>query len=419
MQKIYTSVTDKADFFKGHSPFDLVEKYGSPLYVYNENIIRTRIKELKNMMSYKNFEIHYSAKANSNIAILQIAKDEGISIDAMSPGELYAETLAGFTSDKIFFVSNNMSKEEMQYVIDRNVLMCVDSICQLELYGQLNPNSKVAIRFNAAVGAGHHEKVITAGKNTKFGIPPTHIDEIKDILSKYNLKLAGIMQHIGSLFMDGTPYSNSCRDLLEVAKHFEDLDFIDIGGGLGIPYRKQDGDAPLDLKSLGDKLDTLMFNFSKEYGKEISLKIEPGRYIVAESGVLLGTVHAAKESYGTKYIGTDLGFNVLARPVMYDSHHDIEIYRNSDKKSNSNEVVNIVGNICESGDIISKNVSLPEIFIGDILGVLDAGAYGHVMSSNYNYRMRPAEILIRENGDIALIRKRDTIEEIVQNQILL
>lgn len=419
MQKIHTSVTDNLDFFKGHSPYDLIEKYGSPLYVYNESIIRKRIKELKNMMSYKNVEIHYSAKANSNISILQIVKEEGIFVDAMSPGELYAESLAGFSNDKIFFVSNNMSREEMQYVIDRNILMCVDSICQLELYGQLNPNSSISVRFNAAVGAGHHEKVVTAGKNTKFGIPPTEIDQIKNILAKYNLKLVGIMQHIGSLFMDGTPYSNSCRDLLEVAKHFEDLDFIDIGGGLGIPYRKQDGELPLDLNLLGDKLDTLMFDFSKSYGKEIALKIEPGRYIVAESGVLLGTVHAAKESYGTKYIGTDLGFNVLARPVMYDSHHDVEIYRNSGKQSTLSQTVSIVGNICESGDVISKNVTLPEIFRDDILGILDAGAYGYVMSSNYNYRMRPAEILIRENSDVALIRKRDTIEEVVKNQILL
>ena len=203
-----------------------------------------------------------------------------------------------------------------------------------------------------------------------------------------------------------------------VAKQFEDLEFIDLGGGFGIPYRKQANQPRLNLKDLGDKLSVVIHSFVKEYGKEIEFKIEPGRYIVAESGILLGKVNAVKKNYKTKYIGTDLGFNVLVRPVMYDSHHDIEVYRKSATPSLKDEPVTIVGNICETGDIIAKERNLPEIFENDILGVLDSGAYGYSMSSNYNNRLRPVEILIGENGTPRIIRKRDTLEDLVSNFIL-
>ena len=419
MQKINTLVTDEMNFFKGINPVDLIAQWGSPLYVYNESIIRQRAREMKNLVSYKNFEVNYSAKANSNLAFLQLIREEGLLVDAVSTGEIYAEQLAGFSSDEIFFVSNNLSAEEMQYAIDRNILMSVDSISQLEQYGKLNPNSKIAVRFNSGVGVGHHVKVVTGGKSTKFGVHPQDISKVKELLKKYNLTLVGINHHIGSLFMEPEPYINGAYALLDIAKQFEDLEFIDIGGGLGIPYRKQEGQARLDLKVLGEKLDALITSFAKEYGKEVTVKIEPGRYISAESGILLGRVNAIKNNEDIKFIGTDIGFNTLLRPAMYDSHHDIEVFRASDIMSDKKEVVTIVGNICESGDIISKQVLLPEISQGDVLAVLDAGAYGYAMSSNYNNRPRPTEILIRENGEVILIRKRDTFEDIIQNQIKL
>ena len=206
--------------------------------------------------------------------------------------------------------------------------------------------------------------------------------------------------------------------ILSIARQFDDLEFIDLGGGFGIPYRKQADQARLDLKALGEKLSDVINSWVKDYGKEIEFKIEPGRYIVAESGILLGKVNAVKRNYKTKYIGTDLGFNVLVRPVMYDSHHDIEIYRKTGIPSLKEETVSIVGNICETGDIIAKDRKLPEIFENDILGVLDSGAYGYSMSSNYNNRLRPAEVLIGEDGNPRIIRKRDTLEDLVRNFIL-
>jgi diaminopimelate decarboxylase len=218
--------------------------------------------------------------------------------------------------------------------------------------------------------------------------------------------------------MDGEAYLESTGKILSIAKQFDNLEFIDLGGGFGIPYEKQSGQSRLDLKELGEKLSKVIHTWVKEYGKDIEFKIEPGRYIVAESCILLGKVNATKTNYKIKYIGTDLGFNVLIRPVMYGSHHDIEIYRSDNTPSLIDETVNIVGNICETGDIIAQHRKLPEIFQDDILGVLDSGAYGYSMSSNYNSRLRPAEVLIQTDGNPRLIRRRDTLDDLVRNFIL-
>jgi diaminopimelate decarboxylase len=218
--------------------------------------------------------------------------------------------------------------------------------------------------------------------------------------------------------MDGEAYLQSTANILSIARQFDDLEFIDFGGGFGIPYKKQDNQPRLDLRVLGGKLSEIINSWVKEYGKNIEFKIEPGRYIVAESSILLGKVYSVKTNYDIKYIGTDLGFNVLIRPVMYDSHHDIEIYRGNDTPSLKEESVRIVGNICETGDIIARDRILPEIFANDILGVLDSGAYGYSMSSNYNNRLRPAEVLIGTDGNSRLIRRRDTIDDLVRNFII-
>lgn len=417
MLNLNTKVTDENNFFQGVSPFDLTKEFGTPLYVYNERILRERCREMKNLVKYPAFSVNYSAKANSNLAFLEIVNEEGLDVDAMSPGEIYVELKAGFKPEQIFYISNNVSKDEMQYAIDNNILISVDSISQLEQYGKLNPGGKVAARFNGGVGAGHHEKVVTAGKKTKFAINPEYIPEFKEILNKYNLKLVGINQHIGSLFMEPDSYINGVKAILDIAKQFDNLEFVDLGGGFGIPYEKLNNQKRLDINKLGIELDKVLNDFAEEYGKQIKFKIEPGRYISAECSLLLGQVHAVKYNGEHKYAGTDLGFNVLARPVMYDSHHDVEVFRNSDNKSEKTEPITIVGNICESGDIIAKDRVLPEIFEGDLLAVLDAGAYGHVMSSNYNNRLRPAEVLIRENGDVVLIRERDTFEDLTKHFI--
>ena len=246
-----------------------------------------------------------------------------------------------------------------------------------------------------------------------FGVQSKFIDQVKEIADEYNLTVIGLNKHIGSLFMEEEAYLKGAKSLLSIAENFSNLEFIDLGGGFGVPYRKQAGESRLDLDKLGKKLDQLIKEWVADYGREVTFKVEPGRYIAAECGVLLGTVHATKENYDNKYVGTDLGFNVLIRPVLYDSHHDIEIYRPTDKQSPKEEAVKIVGNLCETGDIIADNRVLPEIFEGDILGVLNAGAYGYVMSSNYNNRLRPAEVLINEKGEDVLIRRREELADLL------
>jgi diaminopimelate decarboxylase len=418
MNYIYSGVSIERKFFGNTDPVQLSEKFGTPLYVYNENILRNRCRDLKGLIGYSNFKVNYSLKANSNLELIKIVRSEGLRADAMSPGEIYINLLAGYEPHEILYISNNVNEEEFSYAINAGVKISVDSISQLEMYGRINPGGKVAFRVNPGVGAGHHEKVVTGGQKTKFGIELGGIPDVKRISREYDLKIIGINQHIGSLFMESETYLKSAGSILSIASQFDDLEFIDLGGGFGIPYNKQSGQPRLDLRELGGKLSEVISTWITEYGKEIEIKIEPGRYVVAESGILLGKVNAIKTNYNIKYIGTDLGFNVLVRPVMYDSHHDIEIYRKNDELSLKEETVSVVGNICETGDIIAKDRGLPEIFENDILGVLDSGAYGYSMSSNYNNRLRPAEILIASDGNPRLIRRRDTIDDLVRNFIL-
>ncbi len=408
--------SESTDFYKGNTPDGLLSRFGSPLFIYSEEIFRQRCHEMTTMVPYDNFQVTYSIKANSNLTLLKIAHEEGLHADAMSPGEIYVLEKAGFAPDEIFYISNNVSDEEMMFAIERGIAVSVDSLSQLEKFGKLNPGGNVSVRFNPGLGAGHHKKVVTAGKKTKFGINLDKADRVLEILEKYNLKLVGINQHIGSLFMDGENYLKGVESVLETAGQFMDLEFVDFGGGFGIPYKKQEGQPRLELEAFGKQFAKILNEWTDSYGKKILFRSEPGRYISAESCILLGTVHARKSNYDRIFIGTDMGFNTLVRPAMYDSHHDIEVYRNGKLlKGEACETVDIVGNICESGDIMAHERHMPEIQEGDVLGVMDAGAYGYSMSSNYNNRLRPAEVLIKTDGSTELIRRRDTLEDLMRN----
>lgn len=408
--------TESVDFYKGNSPEQLLKEFGSPLYIYNEEIFRQRCREMVNLVDYPHYKVTYSIKANSNLTLLKIAREEGLHADAMSPGEIFVLEKAGFTPDEIFYISNNVSEDEMKFAIDRGIDISVDSLSQLEMYGRLNPGGKVAVRINPGVGAGHHVKVITAGKNTKFGVNAEYIDQVKEILKKYNLTLKGLNQHIGSLFMDGSKYVESAKNTLEMAKQFDDLEFVDFGGGFGIPYRKQEGQPRLELHEFGKDFGKMLKEWVKEYKKDVLFRSEPGRYISCESCVLLGTVHALKSNGSTVYVGTDIGFNVLARPFIYDAHHELELYKNGRLVTCGETITaDVVGNICETGDIIAKERLMFKPEEKDIIGVMDAGAYGYSMSSNYNNRLRPAEVMIKPDGSVQLIRRRDTLEDLIRN----
>ena len=407
-------VTQNMNYYQGNDPRQLAVQYGSPVYIYSENIFRQRCREMIELCTYPNFRVNYAIKANTNLTLLKIAHEEGLCADVSSAGEVIVTEAAGFTADETMFIVNNVSAEELKFAVERGLMVSVDSLSQLETYGRVNPGGQICLRFNSGVGGGHHEKVITGGDGTKFGIMPEYIPQVKELLAKYNLKLVGINHHIGSLNW-GDLFIEGQQALLKIAQQFDDLEFIDLGGGFAIPYNKQGGEKPLDLEKLGRGIDKFMYEFAESYGNEIRFIIEPGRYVTAECGILLGTVHALKNCGSSRYAGTDMGFSVLARPTLYDSHHDIEIYReNNASIGTETEVVNIVGNQCESGDYIAKARTLPKLQEGDVLGVLDAGAYGYSMASFYNHRQRPAEVLICKDGTTKIIRRRDTFEDMIR-----
>ena len=398
---------------------NLVKEYGSPLYIYNEDILKNRCNKmhefktiLENELKSVKVSMHYSIKANNNPAILKIIKEAGLCVDSMSPLELDISKKCGFNNNEILYVCNNICSDEMKHVKDEGILICLDSISQVETWGKMFPNTDIMVRINPGTkGVGHSQKVITSGKLTKFGIAEENINELFRVAQKYNLNIIGTHQHLGSLFLNDKidEYITGVKEGLRIVKqYFKNLKIVDLGGGFGIPYKTTE--SPLDLTKVVSEVKSILAHFLEEYPSIEEFKFEPGRFIPCESGILAGTVTAIKHENDIWWIGTDIGMNDLVRPTMYDAYHEIEILGNS-----SNQIIaNICGNICESGDILGKdrNTILPEV--GDVVLVYDAGAYGYSMSSNYTGRARPAEILISKEG-CKLIRKREEISDLEHN----
>lgn len=297
MSNVRSAQTDKVRFFGNTTPQELAAQYGTPLYVYNEDVLRRRCRELLSLSSLPGFHVNYSAKANTNLALLRIVREEGCHADAMSPGELHINKLAGFTPDRLLYVCNNVSAEEMKNAADNGLIVSVDSLSQLDQYGKVNPGGKVMIRINPGIGAGHHKKVITAGKETKFGIDPTSLDEVRALLKKHSLTLAGVNQHIGSLFMEPDNYLNAIEFLLhfvqsDLADLLPGIEIIDFGGGLGIPYRKYEEEPRLDMAELGRRLHALLSAWVEETGyRQVLHRTRPLR----RRGVRRAARHRARD----------------------------------------------------------------------------------------------------------------------------
>jgi len=391
----------------------LAEEYGTPLYVYEEDVIRQRFREVKEAISYPKLRMYYACKANQNPAVMRILMEEGAGIDAVSLQEVMLALKVGFKAEDILFTGNNISKEEMEELIKLDIMINIDSLHQLESYGSLNPGSDISVRINPDVGLGHHNHVITGGPDSKFGIYFDKAEEIKKIAAKHNLMIKGIHMHVGSRFLDQEPFIKAMGVLLDIAKDFNDLEFIDFGGGLGVPYSPDEG--PIDVKKFGRDVSEIFNRFCSEYGKQLVMCFENGRYYVAEAGHLLARVTSVKETPKHRFVGVDSGFNHLIRPAMYGSYH--EILNASDLDAEKEKVV-VAGNLCESGDIftIKDEQPLPREIArlepGNIVSIEMAGAYGYCMSSNYNMRLRPAEVL--EGKNVKLIRKRETFDDLLR-----
>jgi len=391
---------------------ELVETYQSPLYVYEEDILRERARELLAAVSYPDREVKYACKANTNIEIMKILHGEGVGVDAVSPGEIYAALAAGFNPADILFTLSNATVRDMEFARSHGILINIDSLAQLRLIGKKYPGIEVCVRINPDVGAGHHNNVITGGPESKFGIHFAQVDKIKKTAEKYDLKIIGIHQHIGSGILQPDKFIEAMDVLLETAGKFGGLSFIDFGGGIGVPYREDE--LRIDVGVLGQKISDEFSRFCDRCGKTLKLVIEPGRYIVAECGYLLATVTAVKQGEKHRFVGVDTGFNHLVRPAMYGSYHRII---NATHVEGDIIGQTIAGNVCESGDTFTRDENgivdrdLPAFNEGDIVCICNAGAYGFSMSSNYISRPRPAEVLVKQ-GTSRLIRRRETIEDI-------
>ncbi len=405
-------VRDNKLYIGGVCAEDLVEKYGSPLYVYDASVIRDRYRKLYEAIIYPEKRIHYAMKANSNLHVLRVLEREGACIDAVSVGEVMIALRAGFQPDRILFTGLNLIDDDTRFVMESGVMLNIGSLFTLDKYGDQYPGTEVSIRINPNVGAGHHHHVITGGPDSKFGIFESDIPEAKKILAKYGLQLAGIHCHIGSNVLKTATYMEVIDIMLRIAKQFTGLKFVDFGGGIGVPYLENEPD--FDVKTFGEEASRLMEDYAKETGSRPVMAVEPGRYLVAESGVLLATVRDMKQTPKFTFAGVDSGFNHLIRPMAYGSYHPI---LNASRVSGEQKEIVVSGYLCETGDVFTIGKTGPEarkITVpgeGDVLAVMNSGAYSFAMASQYNTQPRPAEVLT-DNGTDKLIRRRETIEDL-------
>ena len=392
----------------------IMQEYGSPLYVYEESVLRSCFRQLISGFPEGLIKIHYSMKANSNQTILKILCEEGSSIDAVSEYEVRLALESGFEPDQIIFTGNNNNLEEIEYCVEQKVLINIGSLALLELFGNRHSGMTLSVRINPGLGAGHHAHCITGGPDSKFGIYHDQIDSVLDLANKYNLTINGIHSHIGTGIFEAEPMLEAMEMTLAVAEKFPELQFVDFGGGFGIPYRPDQ--SALDMNDLSQKMTQRFRKFVNNYGRDLEMKIEPGKLLVGPAGILLTTVTNISETPKYRFVGVDSGFNHLLRPTIYGAYHRII---NASCVSGNEEDIVVVGNICESGDILSRageeiRRRLPSPKIGDRLALLDVGAYGMSMSSQYNFRPRPAEILVND-GLSREIRSAESYDDLTRN----
>ena len=386
-------------------------EFDSPLYVYDANKIKYQYNRLvKSFKSVKNLQLNYAVKALSNISILKYLIDLGSGIDAVSIQEVHLALKSGINPEKIIYTPNGVSMDEIKFASELGVKINIDNLSVLEDFGNSHPEIPICIRINPHIMAGGNSNISVGHIDSKFGISIHQIPHLKRIVENTKIRINGVHMHTGSDILDIDVFLRAAEILFETANHFKDLDFIDFGSGFKVPYYP--GDSETNIEELGKKLSKRFNLFCKSYGKNLTLIFEPGKFLVSEAGKFICKVNSIKQTTSTVFAQVDSGFNHFLRPMMYGANHHIENISNPD---DTERYYSIVGYICET-DTFASNRKVSTISIGDLLCFNNAGAYCHTMSSNYNSRYRPAEVLYI-NNQLKLIRKRENFDDLIRNQI--
>lgn len=399
---------------------EIAREFGTPVYVYDGERVVSNYRRLEDSLSeYSDREvrIYYAAKANTSLAIMKILADAGAWVDVVSPNEARLALQAGFPKEKVLFTGTSVSDRDLEELVELGVMINVDSFSQMRRLAKLG-QFRIAIRWNPGQGAGYHEYVITAGKYIKFGIPEEKIADAFSEAVRLGHKPVALHQHIGSGWLeeDVDTFLSTVDKTMSVVREVTkvigyDLEFVDFGGGLGIPYLSGEEEFPIDKYSKGlcEKVKASGLDFG-------AIAIEPGRYIAGDAGVLLVEINTVEEK-GVPIVGVDAGFGTFLRPALYNARHVMVLCEKADREAEGEFMV--AGNLCEAGDVfheMKKLVKLPRPEEGDILAILDTGAYGFAMASEYNMRNLPAEVLVEDNR-ARLIRERGTYSDLLRRQV--
>lgn len=390
---------------------DICEEFGTPLYVYDASVITRQIESLRKSFGAVDLRIKFAAKALTNVSILKLMRKNGVDADVVSIEEAKLAIHAGYKPEKIMFTPNGVAFEEIVQGVELGTSINIDNLPSLQKFGERYGNSKpCSLRLNPGIMAGGNYKISTGHLQSKFGIAIQQLDQIIDVVKRFNIAISGLHIHTGSEVDDVDVFVKVADVLFSTAKHFPHLKFLDFGGGFKVPYK--DGDSVTDIDALGSKLGKAFNEFCKQYGRSLELWIEPGKYLVSEAGYLFAKASVVKDTPLLTFVHVNTGLNHLIRPMMYDAYHAIT---NISNPTGSKKTYTVVGYICET-DTLGADRALAEVREGDILALQNAGAYGFSMASNYNSRLRPAEVLVL-NGKAKLIRRRENFEDLLSSQI--
>lgn len=398
---------------QGLNVTDICQQYNTPLYVYDGEVIIRQINNLKESFTGVPLRIKFACKALTNISVLKLMQTQGIGIDAVSVAEARQAIMAGFLPRDITFTSNGVDFSEIEEAVTLGISINVDNLPTLAQFGQTFGNTiPCCIRLKPNIRAGGNAKIQVGHERSKFGVPLAQLPDVQQLVQKYAMVINGLHIHTGSDILDPEAFIQGADVLFSAAKDFPDLQFIDFGGGFKVAYKQ--GDKTTNMPELGKKLTAAFQAFCQDYGRELEMWFEPGKYLVSESGTLFVKTNQVKTTPGVTFVQVNSGLNHLIRPMMYDAYHEIVNVSNPEGELHNYDVV---GYICET-DTLGTDRSLNEVRANDLLAIRNAGAYGFTMSSQYNGRFRPAEVLIY-NGRAHLVRQRETIEDIFRNQILV